>query len=316
VSPSNSSPNIAVTGGAGFIGSNLTLGLQEKIPNVRLTVIDDFRSGDFKNLEGYRGDFVAANLAKLDWHEQFGDKKFDAIFHLASITDTTNHDQFEQVHDNVESFRRLLNFARPTRTRVVYASSASTYGPASQASVESNGAAPANIYAFSKTIMDNIALREAMDATDWIVIGLRYFNVYGPREAHKGVPASMIYHLSKQMKAGQRPRIFKQGEQKRDFVYVKDVVEGSILALEATKSGIYNLGCGQARSFNELVDVLNKCLGTKLQPDYIDNPHAHYQNFTEADLRNVREGLGYQPQFPLEAGVRDYMKWLYPEEKK
>ena len=312
----SSSPNIAVTGGAGFIGSNLTLALQEKIPDVRLTVIDDFRSGDFKNLEGYRGDFVAANLATLDWREQFGDEKFDAIFHLASITDTTNHDQFEQVHDNVESFRRLLNFARPTRTRVVYASSASTYGPASEASVESNGAAPANIYAFSKTVMDNIALREAMDATEWIVIGLRYFNVYGPREAHKGVPASMIYHLSKQMKAGQRPRIFKQGEQKRDFVYVKDVVEGSILALEATKSGIYNLGCGQARSFNELVDVLNKCLGTKLQPDYIDNPHAHYQNFTEADLRKVREGLGYQPQFPLEAGVRDYMKWLYPEERK
>jgi ADP-L-glycero-D-manno-heptose 6-epimerase len=312
----SSSPNIAVTGGAGFIGSNLTLALQEKIPDVRLIVIDDFRSGDFKNLEGYRGDFVAANLATLDWREQFGDEKFDAIFHLASITDTTNHDQFEQVHDNVESFRRLLNFAQPTRTRVVYASSASTYGPASEASVESNGAAPANIYAFSKTVMDNIAVREAMDATEWIVIGLRYFNVYGPREAHKGVPASMIYHLSKQMKAGQRPRIFKQGEQKRDFVYVKDVVEGSILALEATKSGIYNLGCGQARSFNELVDVLNKCLGTKLRPDYIDNPHAHYQNFTEADLRKVREGLGYQPQFPLEAGVRDYMKWLYPEEKK
>jgi ADP-L-glycero-D-manno-heptose 6-epimerase len=313
---SESSPNIVVTGGAGFIGSNLTLTLQEKIPNVRLTVIDDFRSGDFKNLEGYRGDFVAANLATLDWRERFGDKKFDAIFHLASITDTTNHDQFEQVHDNVESFRRLLNFARSTRTRVIYASSASTYGPASEASVESNGAAPANVYAFSKTVMDNIAMREAMDTTDWIVIGLRYFNVYGPREAHKGVPASMIYHLSKQMKAGQRPRIFKQGEQKRDFVYVKDVVEGSILALEATKSGIYNLGCGQARSFNELVDVLNKCLGTKLQPDYIDNPHAHYQNFTEADLKRVREGLGYQPQFPLETGVRDYMKWLYPEEKK
>ena len=312
MSPSNSSPNIALTGGAGFIGSNLTLALQEKFPNVRLTVIDDFRSGDFKNLKGYRGDFVAPNLATLDWREQFGDEKFDAIFHLASITDTTNHDQFEQVHDNVESFRRILNFARPTRTRVVYASSASTYGPASEASVESNGAAPANIYAFSKTVMDNIAMREAKDAPDWIVIGLRYFNVYGPREAHKGAPASMIYHLSKQMKAGQRPRIFKQGEQKRDFVYVKDVVEGSILALEATKSGIYNLGCGQARSFNELVDVLNKCLGTKLQPDYIDNPHAHYQNFTEADLSKVREGLGYQPQFPLEAGVRDYMKWLYP----
>ena len=305
-----------MTGGAGFIGSNLTLTLQAKFPQARLTVIDDFRSGDFKNLAGYSGDFVAQNLAALDWREQFGDEKFDAIFHLASITDTTLHDQFIQVHDNVESFRRILNFARPTKTRIVFASSASTYGPATEPSVESNGAAPANIYAFSKAIMDNIAMRATKESPDWIIIGLRYFNVYGPREAHKGVPASMVYHLAKQMKAGQRPRIFKQGEQKRDFVYVKDVVDGSILALEAKQSGIYNLGCGQARSFNDLVGVLNKCLGTKLQPDYIDNPHAHYQNFTEADLNKVRSALGYAPQFPLEAGVKDYMQWLYPEERK
>ncbi len=308
------SPNFVVTGGAGFIGSNLTLALQEKFPGARLTVIDDFRSGDFKNLRGYRGDFVAQNLAALDWREQFGDEKFDAIFHLASITDTTLHDQFVQVHDNVEGFRRILNFARPTKTRIIYASSAATYGAATEASVESNGAAPANIYAFSKAIMDNIAVRAAKESPDWTIIGLRYFNVYGPREAHKGVPASMVYHLAQQIKAGQRPRIFKQGEQKRDFVYVKDVVEGSILALEAGESGIYNLGCGQARSFNELVDILNKCLGTRLVADYIDNPHAHYQNFTEADLDKVRSALGYQPQFPLEAGVKDYVKWLYPEE--
>lgn len=313
MSTSDSALNLVVTGGAGFIGSNLVLALQEKFPNARLTVIDDFRSGDFKNLVGYRGDFVAQNLATLDWQNQFGEGKFDAIFHLASITDTTLHDQFIQVHDNVESFRRLLNFARPTRTRVIYASSASTYGPASEASAESSGAVPANIYAFSKTIMDNIAIREAKESPDWTIIGLRYFNVYGPREAHKGVPASMVYHLAQQMKAGQRPRIFKQGEQKRDFVYVKDVVEGSILALEPRESGIYNLGCGQARSFNELVDILNKCLGTKFVADYIDNPHAHYQNFTEADLDKVRSALGYQPQFPLEAGVKDYMNWLYPE---
>ena len=219
------------------------------------------------------------------------------------------------MHDNVESFRRILNFARPTKTRIVFASSASTYGPATEASVESNGAAPANIYAFSKTIMDNIAMRETAASPEWVIIGLRYFNVYGPREAHKGVPASMVYHLSRQMKAGQRPRIFKHGDQKRDFVYVKDIVEGSILALEAGGSGIYNLGCGQARSFNDLVDILNKCLGTNFEPDYIDNPHAHYQNFTEADLSKVRSALGYAPQFPLEDGVRDYVKWLYPEEK-
>src|SRR6201993_3202879 len=170
-----SNPNFVITGGAGFIGSNLTLALQEKFPDARLTVIDDFRSGDFKNLAGYRGDFVAENLAKLDWREKFGDPEtagFDAIFHLASITDTTLHDQFVQVHDNVESFRRLLNFARPAETRIVYASSASTYGPATEASSETNGAAPSNIYAFSKTIMDNMARRAAMESPDWIIVGL------------------------------------------------------------------------------------------------------------------------------------------------
>ena len=310
----HSFPNFIVTGGAGFIGSNLTLALQEKFPDARLTVIDDFRSGNFKNLANYRGDFVAQNLATLDWREKFGDPAaagFDAIFHFASITDTTLHDQFVQVHDNIESFRRLLNFARPTKTRIIYASSAATYGPATEASVESNGAAPANVYAFSKVIMDNIAMRAAAKSSEWIIVGLRYFNVYGPREAHKGVPASMIFHLSRQMKAGQRPRIFKHGEQKRDFVYVKDAVEGSNRALDAQTSGIYNLGSGQARSFNELVDVLNKCLGTNFQPDYIDNPHPHYQNFTQADLTNARNALDYKPRFPLEDGVRDYMQWLY-----
>jgi ADP-L-glycero-D-manno-heptose 6-epimerase len=308
----SSANSILVTGGAGFIGSNLVLTLQERMPNARLTVIDDFRSGDFKNLAGYQGDFVAQNLATLDWQRQFGEEKFDAIFHLASITDTTLHDQFVQVHDNVESFRRLLKFAEPNKTRVIYASSAATYGAASSASVETNGAAPSNVYAFSKAIMDNLANRAARESKDWIIIGLRYFNVYGPREAHKGVPASMVYHLSRQMKAGQRPRIFKQGDQKRDFVYVKDIVEGSILALAAKESGIYNLGSGQARSFNDLVDVLNRSLGTDFKADYIDNPHAHYQNFTQADLTRVRDGLGYEPKYPLEAGVADYMKWLYP----
>lgn len=301
-----------MTGGAGFIGSNLTLGLQDKFATARLTVIDDFRSGDFKNLAGYKGDFVAQDLATLNWTDQFGDEKFDAIFHLASITDTTNHDQFEQVHDNVESFRRILRFARPRKTRIVFASSASTYGATSQASLESNGAAPANVYAFSKAMMDNLARRAAAETPDWIIVGLRYFNVYGPREAHKGVPASMVYHLSKQIKAGQRPRIFKHGEQKRDFVYVKDIVSGSMNALEARQSGIYNLGCGEARTFNELVAVLNDSLGTKFEPEYIDNPHAHYQNFTQADLTNVRNGLGYEPEYSLERGVRDYMEWLYP----
>ncbi|HEY2713921.1 MAG TPA: ADP-glyceromanno-heptose 6-epimerase [Chthoniobacterales bacterium] len=301
-----------ITGGAGFIGSNLVLALQEKFPRARLTVIDDFRSGDFKNLRGYLGDLVAADLARLDWRAQFGDETFDGIFHLASITDTTLHDQFPQVHDNVESFRRLLAFARPNRTRLIYASSAATYGAASGMSREADDAAPANVYAFSKVIMDNLARRAASDCPEWKIVGLRYFNVYGPREAHKGVPASMILHLSRQIKAGKNPRIFKYGEQKRDFVYVKDIVDGTLRALEAKESGIYNLGSGQARSFNELIEILNKSLGTNFTPEYFDNPHAHYQNHTEADLSNARQSLGYEPRYSLEQGVADYMAWLYP----
>jgi len=309
----SSSFHFLITGGAGFIGSNLILALQDLLPDARLTVIDDFRSGDFKNLAGYKGDMVAADLAKMDWRQQFGEERFDAIFHMASITDTTLHDQFVQVHDNVESFRRLLEFAQGTHTRVIYASSGSTYGATTEPSVETNGAAPANVYAFSKVIMDNMALRRIQDFPEWIIIGLRFFNVYGPREAHKGVPASMVYHLSKQIRTGQRPRIFKHGEQKRDFVYVKDVVDGMIRALDAYRGGIYNLGSGEAHSFNELVQVLNKSLGTNLEPEYIDNPHAHYQNFTEADLTRVRGALGYKPNFTLETGVKTYMQWLYPD---
>ena len=310
----NNHLNILITGGAGFIGSNLVLELQERFPNFCLTVVDDFRSGDFKNLRGYKGDFIAENLAQLEWRERFGNERFDAIFHLASITDTTNHNQLEQVHDNVESFRRLLKFAQQLKkTRVIYASSAATYGATDEASTESRDAAPTNAYAFSKAMLDNLATRFTADNRDVVVVGLRYFNVYGPREAHKGAASSMVYQLAQQMKRGERPRIFKHGEQKRDFVYVKDIVTGTMQAMEATQSGIYNLGSGEARSFNELVYALNRCLETNLEPQYIDNPHAHYQSFTQASLANARTGLGYKPRFSLEEGVADYMQWLDAE---
>jgi len=215
--------NILVTGGAGFIGSNLTLALQAKFPAARIVVVDDFRSGDFRNLRGFRGDFVAADISRLDWAEQFGATTFDAIFHEASITDTTVHDQLLQAHDNIEGFRRLLRFAEPTKTPVVYASSAATYGIAAGANREDQPPAPANIYAFSKVQLDNLARDCSRRHPSWHIVGLRYFNVYGPREPHKQAAASMIYQLYCQMKAGRRPRVFRAGEQKRNFVYVKDV---------------------------------------------------------------------------------------------
>ncbi|HTG43570.1 MAG TPA: ADP-glyceromanno-heptose 6-epimerase [Verrucomicrobiae bacterium] len=298
---------ILVTGGAGFIGSNLTLTLQELHPNARIVVIDDFRSGDFKNLQGFRGDLVSADVSRLDWSAQFGDRSFDAIFHEASITDTTEHNQFLQVHDNVEGFRRLLEFAVPHQTPVVYASSAATYGIGSGAMREDQPPAPANVYAFSKVQLDNLARSYARKHNAWKIVGVRYFNVYGPRETHKKAAASMIYQLYRQMKSGARPRVFKCGEHKRDFIYVKDVVRMTLSALNAPRSGVYNCGSGSPFSFNEIISEINKCLGTNLEPDYFENPYSFYQPHTEADLTAAKNDLKYLPEYPPAQGIADYV---------
>jgi ADP-L-glycero-D-manno-heptose 6-epimerase len=120
----------------------------------------------------------------------------------------------------------------------------------------------------------------------------------------------MVYQLAIKMMKGQKPRLFKWGEQKRDFVYVKDVVEANILAMEKPVKGIFNIGTGRARSFNELVEILNKVLETNYDIEYFDNPYDFYQNYTEADLTRSREILGYNPKWSLEEGVADYIKWL------
>ncbi len=294
---------ILVTGGAGFIGSSLALECQRLWPSARITVLDDFRSGDFHNLEGFQGDVVAAAA-----HEYRGGPRFDTVFHLASLTDTTVHDQLAMVRDNVEGFRRILEIARESRARVVYASSAAVYGQASARMDEEMTPKPANVYAFSKAVLDNLGRRAAADGLR--VTGVRYFNVYGPREQHKKAAASMIYQLFLQMKAGKRPRIFRPGEQTRDFVHVNDVVAGTLLAAAKGANTVYNLGSGKARSFNEVIRILNQAMGTKLVPDYFENPYGFYQEFTEADLTRSRRELGYRPAYPLEVGIPDYLKAL------
>ena len=302
--------NILVTGGAGFIGSNLTLALQAQHPDARIVVIDDFRSGDFKNLRGFEGDFVAADVSRLDWQKQFKDLFFDAIFHEASITDTTEHGQMLQSHDNIEGFRRLLEFAAPSQSPIVYASSAATYGIAAGINREDQPPAPANVYAFSKVQLDNLARDYARRVPSWKIVGLRYFNVYGPNEPHKKAAASMIYQLYGQMKAGKCPRVFRPGEHKRDFVYVKDVVGMTIHALTAKRSDIFNCGSGVAVSFNDVIAELNKNLGTKFETDYIDNPYAFYQPHTEADMSKAKAELGWVPKFTPVTGIADYVKTL------
>jgi len=298
--------HVVVTGGAGFVGSNLVHEMAKRFPDAAMTVVDDFRSCYFKNLDGFKGDVIAADLAQIDLKHYFGGRKVDLFFHLASITDTTDHNQFRQVHDNVESWRNILNYFEGRKTRLVYASSAATYGIAAGVNKADQVPKPANIYAFSKVQLDNLARRFAAENPSQVVVGLRYFNVYGPREAHKGAAASMILQLAQQIRRGQAPRIFKHGEQVRDFVYVKDIVNCTILAARARASGIYNAGSGVPRSFNDIVANLNRVLNTQWQPEYIDNPHAHYQPHTEADLSLTTKALRYTPKFTLEKGIDDY----------
>ncbi len=298
--------HVVVTGGAGFIGSNLVHEIAKRYPEADLTVVDDFRSGHFKNLEGFKGDLIASDVKNLDMKHYFGGRKVDLVFHLASITDTTDHDQFRQAHDNIESWRNLLNYFEGRKTRLVYASSAATYGIAAGVNKVDQPPKPANIYAFSKVQLDNLSRRWARENPSQVVVGLRYFNVYGPREAHKGAASSMILQLAQQMRRNEAPRIFKNGEQIRDFVYVKDIVNCTILAARARASGIYNAGSGVPRSFNDIVANLNRMLNMQWQPYYIDNPHEHYQPHTEADLTETTKALRYTPKFTLEKGINDY----------
>ncbi len=298
--------NILVTGGSGFIGSNIALELQKRYPKAIITVIDDFRGSSFKNLLGFLGDVMAYDVSDRRWMSLFSDKPLDAIYHLASITDTTVLDEKKMMFDNVEGFRNILEVADEMNCPVVYASSAATYGSAGEKSAltEAEAGIPNNVYGFSKWVLENLA-RQFPDVK---TVGLRYFNVFGPREFYKGKAASMIYQLYLQMKAGKRPRIFKFGEQKRDFVYIKDVVECTIGAREAKQSGVINVGTGQATSFNDVVAALNEALGSSLEPDYFDNPYDFYQNYTQADMSHTEKLTGFKPKFTTREGILDYVR--------
>ena len=296
---------ILVTGGAGFIGSNLAKHLESPAGGGHdVTVLDNFSSGSFTNLVDFHGDVVSAH----DGHEPCA--HCDVIFHEASITDTTVTDQLLMMRNNVESFRSVLHWAARWNARVVWASSAAVYGNQAAPNRMTDKPHPLNVYGYSKLAMERLAHLWAEEHTKLPIIGLRYFNVYGAGEAHKGKFASMIYQLAQQMKAGKRPRIFTAGEQKRDFVAVQDVIEANVRAMKADHpplAAVFNVGCGRAATFNEVIAGLNAALGTKLEPEYFENPYSFFQNHTEADISETQKVLGYHPKFAAVAeGIRAY----------
>jgi ADP-L-glycero-D-manno-heptose 6-epimerase len=288
-----------VTGGAGFIGSNLAIFLEKDGHEV--VVADNFSSGHSDNISDFKGKVIDLDLSK-----DFGlDEDFDVIFHQAAITDPRYPHDNETIRQNVDGFYRILQFALKSGAKLIYASTASLYGNGAAPQKEDRPKELLSAYAKSKLIMDEMACHHF---DDMHIIGLRYFNVFGPREEKKGRPASMVYHLAKQMMAGNRPKIFKMGEQKRDHIYVKDCVLANIKALDA-KSGIYNVGTGVATSFNELVKVLNDVLDTNLEPEYIDMPYDKnsYQSNTQADTSRAKNLLGFSAEYDLKRGVKEYL---------
>lgn len=304
---------ILITGGAGFIGSNLAAALLKR-PNTDVVIADDFSSGDWRNLIHVDCEVRAVFCDDSQLLQDIAEGHFSAIYHEAAITDTTVMDQKLMVNVNTDAFAAILKASSKSGTRVIYASSAGTYGNSSAPNCIGSGEEPENIYGFSKLAMDRIAARW-YDKHAAPIIGLRYFNVYGSGEHHKNErdgnkTASMMLQLYQRIKAGEPIRLFKYGEQKRDFVYIRDVIGANLAALDAPRSGVCNVGSGKARTFNAIVENLNRTLNIKLDVEYFDNPFTFYQNHTEADLNETSMLLNWQPQWSLEQGMDDYIALL------
>lgn len=307
---------IVITGGAGFIGSNLAFYFQENFPQARVIVFDKFRDsqtfpsgnpitlGHFKNLIDFKGEVIVGDINAIEDIKRLESIDFDVMFHQAAISDTTAMDQKLVMQVNHSSFLELLDLCLKKDATMVYASSAGTYGNTPAPNQVGRGEKPENIYGFSKLMMDMSVRKLLAKDANLPIVGLRYFNVYGEREFYKGKTASMILQLGLQALCDKKVRLFEFGEQKRDFVYIKDVVQANILASCAKKGGIYNVGSGIARSYNDILHCLKTHLGD-FEVEYIPNPYSFFQTHTQADLSD--NDFGYEPKFDLESGIASYI---------
>ena len=312
---------IIVTGGAGFVGSNLVLALNQR-GHKDIIVVDDLKDGTkFKNLveaeiADYR-DKDAFLQQLLTPNHSFG--PVEAVFHNGACSDTTEWNGQYMMSVNYEYSKALLDYCQARNIPFIYASSAAVYGGGKVFKEERGHEAPLNVYGYSKFLFDQYLRRRMKSGLKGQVVGFRYFNVYGPREQHKGKMASTAFHFNNQILETGKCKLFEgsdgygDGEQRRDFIHVDDVCAVNLWFWEHPKcSGIFNLGTGRAQPFNDVAKAVIKHHG-KGKIEYIPFPDVlkgRYQSFTEADLTNLR-AAGCDHQFmTVEQGVAKYMTWL------
>jgi ADP-L-glycero-D-manno-heptose 6-epimerase len=311
-----------VTGGAGFIGRNVVAGLNARGIE-KITIVDRLGKDEkWKNLVG----LAYENLVDIDEFRMLcrHDAPLDAaaVIHLGACSSTTETDADYLADNNYRYSRELCEWCVNHRIRFVYASSAATYGDGSRGyndDVEKlNELHPLNMYGYSKHIFDVWAFKQGLFDR---IVGLKYFNVYGPGENHKGEMRSVVHKAYEQIRSSGAVRLFKSyrsdyadGEQVRDFVYVRDAVDVTLHFVNRRDvSGLFNCGTGRARSWNDLAKAVFAAWGREPRIEYIEMPEhlrVKYQYFTQADLTHL-QAVGYaQPFVSLEEGVRDYVAYL------
>lgn len=313
---------IVVTGGAGFIGSNIVKGLNN-LGHTNILVVDDLHDGTkFHHLTDCE---ILDYLDKTDFinmiaKDQSFPTKIIAIFHQGACTDTTEWDGNYMMRNNYEYSKTLFQYCLNAYIPFIYASSASIYGKNKSSKESSANEKPLNVYGYSKFLFDQYVRRFLPDPKSQVV-GLRYFNVYGPCEQHKGKMASVINHFNIEMLREQRIHLFgasdgyAAGEQRRDFIHVDDVVAINLWFWQhQEKSGIFNVGTGKSASFNEVArEIAAWHKGSEKNIEYIPFPQnlqSAYQNFTEADISELRKA-GYDKQFiSLDEGIKLYLNYL------